>query len=473
MVYTRCSADDYDWIAREVGDKGWTWDNMLPWFLKNERWVSPVDQRDTSGQYDPSVHSTKGVNPVSLPNVPQGIDGRVIETTEVLKDLFPFNLDTNSGHPMGLGWAQSTIGNGERSTARRSYLTEKVLNRKNLHVLINARVTRVLQSGRNTTFRTIEATHTFTGSKFTLTAAKDVILSAGAVGTPVILLHSGIGDSTTLSSLGIKSRLHLPSVGQNLTDHVITRLIWTVNSTATWEKYTNNRTEEQLARDLWMKTREGVMGNAYASHIAWARMSEDEIDASGEEDPSSGPGTPHLEMLIANGYRPPRQPSTGNFLTLSPAILTPTSRGSVSITSTDPFSPPSIDPSFLSTPFDIAAMRAAVRLTLKFALSPTWSDYLMSPLNFPPELITEPENDDLLDQFIRNNSGNVQHPVSTCMMTRPDADYGCVNPDFRVKGAVGLMIVDASVFPLIPSGHTQAPVYAMAERVADMIKREK
>ncbi|KAJ7195565.1 GMC oxidoreductase-domain-containing protein [Mycena rebaudengoi] len=258
MVYTRGSKEDFDRIARASGDKGWSWDSLIPYMRKNERIGVPPDHHDTKGQFDPAVHGVNGMNTVSLAGFPSDIDSRVIKTTQQLAE-FPFNLDMNSGNQLGIGWLQSTIKDGSRSSSATSYLAPQFINRPNLHVLLNARVTRVLKTGTDA-FRSVEFVQDLKGGKrFTVTAKNEVILSAGSIGTPNILLHSGIGNSVTLASLGIKPLHNLPSVGQNLSDHPLTGGVWLVNSTKTFDTAVRNATLAAQQLEQWKTTRKGQL----------------------------------------------------------------------------------------------------------------------------------------------------------------------------------------------------------------------
>ncbi|KAJ7878659.1 aryl alcohol oxidase [Mycena leptocephala] len=210
MVYARGSKEDYDRWAKVTRDDGWSWDNLVQYMRKNERFSPPADHHNTTGQFNPAVHGFRGIN------------------------SYPFNLDTNSGYPLGIGWVQATIKNGARSSSATSYLTPQFATRHNLHVLLHARVTRVLPT-TSSTFRTVEFVQDLNGKRFTLTAGRELILSAGSIGTPNILLHSGIGNSSTLTSLGIKSLHNLPSVGQNFSDHPLTFLSFLVTADVSTE----------------------------------------------------------------------------------------------------------------------------------------------------------------------------------------------------------------------------------------------
>ncbi|KAJ6494975.1 aryl alcohol oxidase [Mycena vulgaris] len=212
MVYTRGSKEDFDRFAQVADDERWSWDNLIPYMRKNEEFTPPVDHHNTAGQFNPAVHGFNGINSVTLQGFASPIDSRVIETTQQVSE-FPFNLDMNSGNPIGIGWGQTTVKDGSRSSSATSYLGPEFINRPNLHVLLHARVTRVLPTASNE-FRTVEFVQDLKGKRFTLTAKKEVVLSAGSVGSPTILMYSGIGNSSALKTLGIKPLHNLPSVGQ-------------------------------------------------------------------------------------------------------------------------------------------------------------------------------------------------------------------------------------------------------------------
>ncbi|KAF4611251.1 hypothetical protein D9613_007240 [Agrocybe pediades] len=220
MAYTRGTSEDYDRYARISGDPGWSWDSLQKYFRKNEIFVPPADHHNITGQFDPAVHGFNGINSVSLFGFPQPIDDRVIETTKQLPE-FPFRLDYNSGNHLGIGFFQFTIKNGSRSSSRTSYLGEPFVSRKNLHVLVNAQVSRLMSTvshGGQPHFQAVEFRTREGGPLQKVQARKEIILSAGSVGTPNILLHSGVGDSELFKQLGIKTVLHNLSVGRNLSD---------------------------------------------------------------------------------------------------------------------------------------------------------------------------------------------------------------------------------------------------------------
>ncbi|KAJ6451318.1 alcohol oxidase [Mycena sanguinolenta] len=462
MAYTRGGRDDFDRFARVTGDKGWSWDSLIPYILKNERFGPPADHHNTTGQFDPAVHGFTGINSVSLPGSPTEIDSRVFEATDELSE-FPFNLDMNSGNTIGIGWMQATIKDGTRSSSATSYLAPEFINRPNLHVLLNARVTRVLPTGP-TSFDTVEFVQRLDGPRSTITAGREVILSAGAIGTPAILLHSGIGNSTTLSALGIKPLHNLPSVGQNLSDHVFLGAAWFVNSTNTSDEAARNATLAAEEFVEWNTTRMGPLVGNPGNQLGWLRIPPNSSVFEQFPDPSAGPTAAHYELLFSNGLGGP-PPPTGNFISISSALVSPTSRGYVELDSSDILVPPLINPNFLASDFDMFVLRESLRASARFAAAPAFSNYIIGPFSF-----NATDTDAELDEFIRANAGTVFHPVGTAAMSAKGANFGVVDPDLLVKGLQKLRIVDLSVLPFIPAAHTQASAYIIAERAADLIK---
>ncbi|KAJ7228440.1 pyranose dehydrogenase [Mycena pura] len=474
MVYTRGSAEDYDRFAAVTRDEGWSWNRLLPYFFKNEKWTEPVDHHDTRGQFDPSVHSTEGINAVSLAGFPWPVlSQHIIEGTKELPDEWRFNLDMNSGKPLGLGWLQSTIGGGERSTSATSYLGPEFIQRQNLHVLLHARVAKLVDS------RHVDGKLTFGGVQFsqggvlfTANAAKEIILSAGPVGTPAVLLHSGIGDKATLMGLGIPALLDLPSVGRNASDQPLIEAGWFVNSTQTVESITQNVTRFNEAFAEWNRSHTGPFSTQATTHIAWLRLDAETLASNNFTDPSAGPNSPHIEVPFgpsASVSEVPSGPgapaSSDNGMSARMIILNPVSRGSVTINSSNPFDSPIIDVGFFQSDIDLFTARQAVHKLLKFMKAPTWQNYIIAP-------ITNLENlsDNALDEFIRNTARSAFHLVGTAAMSAKDARYGVTDPDLLVKGAAGLRVIDASVMPFVPSAHTQAATYVIAERGADLVK---
>ncbi|KAF7342997.1 GMC oxidoreductase [Mycena venus] len=449
MIYTRGSADDYNRFAAITGDPGWSWDRLLPYFFKNEKWTPPVDHHDTRGQFDPAVHSNKGINSVSLSAFNWPIfANHVIESTKELPDEWPFNLDMNSGKPLGLGWLQSTIGDGMRSSSATSYLGPEFIHRKNLHVLLNAQVSKLVESSH------VNGKLTFGGVQF-------------AQGGTLFYSNGRKGDYSLrwspLAGLGISSLLDIPSVGRNATDQPVFILGWTVNSTQTLDSLIQNTTLFNEAFAQWNRSHTGPFSAEGTTQLAFFRLDSQTLASNNFSDPSAGSDSPHIEVAFSPsnfGALPGSQAVSVGII-----VLNPVSRGSVTINSSNPFDSPVIDVGFLTSDVDLFTGREAIAKVLKLFKAPTWQDYIIAPIGD-----LENSSDDELDEYIRNTTRSTNHLVGTAAMSAKDARYGVVDPDLQVKGASRLRIIDASVFPFIVSGHTQAATYVIAERGADLVK---
>ncbi|KAL4256510.1 GMC oxidoreductase family protein [Pleurotus pulmonarius] len=474
MFYTRGSSDDFDRYAEVTGDPGWTWNNVQTYFRRNEKWTAPADGHNTAGQYDPSIHSSTGVTSFSLSGHHQALDPMVFQAGQELGGIFDFKLDYNDGRPLGLGWLQAAIDGARRSSAATSYLGPQFINRPNLHVLVGARVSRILKTGSGSAFQTVEYTQdVVNGPLSTISASKEVLLAAGVIGTPQILLNSGIGDSSYLSSIGITPLVNLPSVGRNLTDQPTTGCLWSVRSDAdTFDPVFQDENVLDSAMAEWNDDGTGPLVVTPIGQVAFFRLNETELAGLGVPsgvDYAAGPNTPHLEMAIGNGFVSPAPPP-GKWLTISTNLVSATSRGSVTLDTTgglNAFRAPHIDPAFYTTDWDIKAMREAVKAARRFVSAPVFQNYVIEALGS----LATADTDEEIEEYIRSNSGTTAHPVGTASMSPRGAQWGVVDPDLKMKGGVqGVRIVDASVFPYNPSMHTMAPTYVVAERGADLIK---
>ncbi|KAK0482230.1 hypothetical protein IW261DRAFT_1677887 [Armillaria novae-zelandiae] len=418
-------------------DSGWSWTNLEPFYRKNERLVDPADGHDTSRQVDPGAHGYGPIE-VSVPGYPTEIDDRVILSSQEPGDV-------QGGTTVGFGLTQSTIGGGERCSAADAYL-RTALNRSNIDLLTGTQITRLIQTNDTSgvpAFKTVEFAQSDDSTRYTLTVTKEVILSAGALNTPQILLLSGIGDPNDLEDMGITPIADLPDVGKNLNDHPQLSNYFVVNSTTTLDN---------ISRD---------------SELAAEYLEEWENDSIFElyADPSSGTKSAHYEMVFANGYSG-SLPSTGYYLTVNTVVLNPVSNGRVTLASADPFDFPIIDPGFLTSPLDIYIMLSAVKGVCQFIEASPWDDYVIERYGE----LGEAETDEEIEAAIRNNAISIWHPSCTARMSAYNATDGVVNPDLTVKGVSGLRIVDASVFPKIPAAHLVGPAYIVAEKGAQLIR---
>jgi len=443
---------------------------MLKYFFKNEKLTPPADNRDTTGEIIPAVHSTTGIMGDSLGGFLTPLDHRIVSTSSQLSWEFPYNQDMNSGRPLGVGWLVNTIMNGARVSSSTSYLAPKYLSRANLDVILNTRVTRILSTSSVPTpvFTGVEFAASAEGPLLSLNATKEVILSAGNVGSPHILVHSGVGPPAMLSALGIPLVMSNPSVGQNLTDQPLLPLAWSVNNPDSFDDFVRNTTLFNQTLVQWTQNRTGpFVTSAGVNHLAWNRIASNATIWTQFTDPSAGPNSAHFEMLFFNQLLADLVGTgDGNFMTIVVSVTSPLSRGQLTWNSSNPFDPPNINPNILSSPFDMFVMREAIRSARRFVAAPAWSDYVIASAS------TNATSDAQLNTFISANSLSLYQSCSTNSMTSYKSTYGVVNPDFKVKRVQGLRVIDASVLPKVPSAHLQVAVYAFAERASDIIKAE-
>ncbi|EFI28785.1 hypothetical protein CC1G_13810 [Coprinopsis cinerea okayama7 len=471
MAYTRGSKDDYDLWGQVTKDKRWSWDALWPYIMRNEQWTLPVGGRNPTGEFDPQYHNTEGGKvKVSLawdgPNESDRRSFARLEQRPITDHDFRFNLDVNSGEPRGLGWHQASIGNGERSSAVTAYLSEEVRERPNLTILVNTYATRILATNPQRIncgkpdMRTVELAPRVGGNTSamrTFTAKKEIILSAGSIDSPHILLNSGIGDKDELADVGVEPVYHLPDVGKHLSDHHRTTLLWNTNVTAT-------PVDEAEALLRWQLNRTGPLAKGTDHLYLYFRLPDDSPVFSNHPDPAPGPRSAHFELPISAMPLSNPGPEMPGFLVL----LTPHSRGSVRLRSSNPFDNPLIDTGIFTHPFDIAAMTEGIRVAKRFFEGKAWEGFITEFLGPDPDSL--PKED--FETSVKANSATFAHPVGTTAMSALDSplEQGVVDPDLRVKGLQGLRVVDAGVIPYVPSGHPQVPVYVLAERSADIIK---
>ncbi|KAG7440525.1 aryl-alcohol-oxidase from pleurotus Eryingii [Guyanagaster necrorhizus] len=466
MEYLRGSSEDYDRYADVTQDPGWSWNGIQPYIRKNEHWTPPTDHHNITGQFNPAVHGFHGINSVSLAGFPSAIQNQVILTTQELAEEFPFNLDSNSGYQLGVGWEQSTIKHGKRSSSYTSYLGPEFIGRPNLHVLLNAQVTRLSQTASDPPeFLTVEFAESRDAPRLQVTASKEVIVSAGSLETPKLLLNSGIGNASDLAALGLETLVDLPDVGKNLSVMIMLNLAYFVNSTDTFDDVIRNVTRRDELLLQWTETGgAGLLGNGFGSHHIYTRILSNSTIFENSPDPAAGPNTAHIQSGTSNGNISP--PPEGHFMSMSVTLNTPTSRGSILLNTTDGFDQPLIDFGALSTDFDIFALKEGIRSAQRFLGTRAWDGYILDSLNN----ITTSSTDAELEAFIHANSAPDGHIVATASMSPKAATHGVVDPDLRVKGTGKLRVVDGSILPFVPSANTQFAVYIVAERAADLIK---
>ncbi|THH31584.1 hypothetical protein EUX98_g2622 [Antrodiella citrinella] len=487
LTYNRGSDDVWNRWAQITGDSGWSWNSVEKYYLRSSQLVAPTDGRSTVGFEDPQDHGNGPVQ-VSIPGFPLPIDNIVLNTAKQLGGRFHFNEDFNSGDFTGIGYMQSTIGGGSRSSGATAYLNP-VDTRPNLDVLINTHVTKLIDvnpasharrgwlSGRNIPapqpqLTTVELAQTSSGPRVEVTASKEVILSAGVIGTPQILQLSGVGNQADLKAVGIKTIVNLPDVGTNLADHPMLANYFQIQTNDTWDDVLRNNTIFGQTLGEWQQEKQGLFVDSPGNTVGFFKLPTGSSALQGISDPSAGPKSGNTELIFVDGFArfgDLAQPATGHFITVLSAVVSPTSRGTVKLASSDPFVHPLIDPAFLTTNFDIKAMVQAINDAVTLLSAPLWQQTL-KPVPFAD--LANATTDALKADFARRNSVNVNHPVGTAPMSSSSSESGVVDSHLNVKGVSGLRVVDASVFPVIPECHTQALVYIVAERAADLIKTQ-
>lgn len=252
------------------------------------------------------------------------LDEIVMKVTQELPEEYPFNLDTNSGFQLGVGWSQSTVLRGHRSSSFTSYLGPEFLSRKNLHVVLNTQVTRVIQTKNPVQFLEVEFAENRDAPRQRVTASKEVIISAGTLESPKLLLNSGIGNNEDLSSFGIQPLVDLPDVGQNLSVHMGVGLTYFVNSTETLDDVIRNLTFRNELLQNWEATNGGgPLGFGFSRHSIFSRLPKNSTIFETQEDPAAGPNTAHFQRGIQILDLTP--PPEGNFNGFGTTVVTPTS----------------------------------------------------------------------------------------------------------------------------------------------------
>ena len=438
MIYMRGQARDYDhW--RQLGNVGWAWDDVLPYFKRSEDYHRGADD----------LHGSGGEFRVE--------DMRLTwEILDAFRDAaaevgIPKTDDFNRGDNEGCGYFHVNQTRGVRWTTAKGFL-RPVMDRPNLEVLTKAQAKRIRFDGR----RAVGVELRRDGAEMSVTARREVILAAGAVASPQLLQLSGVGPGEVLQEHGIPMVHALPGVGDNLQDHLQVRLAFKVRNTKT----INERANSLLGRV--------GMGLEYALFRRGPMtMSPSQLGAFAKSDPSRG--TPNLEYhvqpLSLEKFGEPLHPFPA--FTASVCNLRPESRGHVRIKSADPFAPPAIKPNYLSTDADRRVAADAIRLTRRICAAQALARF--TPEEFKPG--THMQSDEDLARAAGDIGTTIFHPVGTAKMG--DDERAVVDARLRVHGLEGLRVVDASVMPTITSGNTNAPTIMIAEKAADMIREDR
>ena len=434
-VYMRGTPDDYNgW--RDAGNPGWGWQDVLPHFKATEcHFAGESELHGSSGEL--KVSALQEPHPASQAFVAAAVNAGITP-----------NEDFNGPQQAGVGYVQLMIHRGIRSSAARSFL-KPIRDRKNLTVEINALVERIVITGKRATGVRYEQN----GQKIEITAG-EVILSAGTINSPQLLMLSGIGPVDELGKHGIAVTNPLPGVGQNLHDHVYVHVMAKVKPafSVNHKICSTFRMIPDVLR--YAISRKGLLNSAAAQVALFAKsgVNSDKVDLQMQMRPFS--------MLGAGGMF-----QADNFpaITASCGLLPVHSAGSVSLKSADFRQAPSMFASYLTDPRDTAPLVFGLRLIRRIFAQAPFNDICTGEALPGPERNTDAE----LIAYCREQAQTMYHPVGTCRMGS-DA-LGVVDHRLRVHGIEGLRVVDASVMPKVPSGNTSAPVIMLADKAAQMI----
>lgn len=436
LIAIRGQAEDYDhWET--LGNSGWGWRDVLPYFRKLE-----------SNDNDPNdqIRGTHGPLAVTSIRARHELIEAVIGAAQKLG--VKRTTDFNGRDQSGVGYYQLTTRNGLRMSSAKAYL-KPARGRPNLSILTNSHATKILFEAKRATGVSIRQGH----ADRTLTARRGVILSAGALQSPQLLMLSGIGDAAHLEEHGIPVLLDRPAVGRDLQDHLQVRLIYRCTKAITTNDQLNSLAGQVRIGLQWLLARSGPLAVGINQGGLFTTV------LPGES------ATPDVQFHIATlsadmaGAKP--HPFSG--FTLSVCQLRPTSRGRVKLGSADPLAAPLMYSNYLSTELDRRCVTAAIAFARKLSRTEPLAGYVAQEVLPGPKAAHDA---DLLE-FARSHGATIFHPAGTCRMGA-DRD-AVVDPRLAVRGVDGLWVVDCSIMPTLVSGNTNLPAIMIAEKASDMI----
>jgi choline dehydrogenase len=440
MIYMRGHAGDYDdWRAQ--GCTGWGYADVLPYFRKAEDQARGED--DFHGIDGPlKVSDQDETHPIAdafiAANVATGV---------------PANSDFNGTVQDGVGYYQTNSFRGKRWSSARGYLRD-ALPRRNLTVTTHAHATRIVLEGT----KAVGVEYTSSGIERTARARREVIVATGVFGSPQLLMLSGIGPGEHLRDKGIPVVHDSPEVGGNLQDHFFIQLMFKCPEPITLNELARSWPLKLKAGLKYLLTSKGPMATNGILAGAFVR---------------SDPGLPRPDLqLNMNSWSVAQRTKSGAVphdfpgFTISPVHIRPDGRGDVRLKSDDPYAAPAIRFSFLSTEYDVQAMRAGIRMVRELSQLAPLKRYVTEEIQ--PGLDVKSDQD--LESFLRRLGYANLHPVGTCRMG--DQPHAVVDAALKVNGIQSLRVVDASIMPRIVAGNTHAPVVMIAEKAADMILKD-
>ncbi|SOE62308.1 Choline dehydrogenase [Burkholderia sp. D7] len=439
MMYMRGDRTDYDgWEAQ--GNAGWSYSDVLPYFKKSEN-----NEFWGCNEY----HGAGG--PLNVADVLEpSVYARAFVQAGLQAGHLP-NPDFNGQHLLGVGLTQVTQKDGERCSTAKAFLTPN-LGRPNLKVVTGAHTMRILTEGK----RAVGVEYRHGGQVKTVKAAREVLLSAGALQSPQILMLSGIGPAAHLEEKGIAVVHDAPGVGQNLQDHI--DIVHSYEAGASRGLFGLSVTGMcTVIRGMidWARFRRGVLTSNFAEGNGFMKTRPEEAVPDAQ-----------LVFIVAKLIDHGRKVLLGNGYSIHVGLLRPKSRGSVCLASSDPVAAPRIDTNFLAEQDDLDRLLRGFKLAREIMRQPALTRFGGKESRNSAHAQTDAQ----IEEFIRNHADCAYHPVGTCRMGAGPHDV--VDDRLRVKGIAGLRVVDASIMPNLVSGNTNAPTIMIAEKAADMIKAE-
>ena len=436
MIYIRGHRVDYDHWA-SLGNRGWGWNDLVPYFQKNECNERGADQ----------LHGDSGPLQVSDCRNYYPINERFLQAAS--EAGYPANPDFNGDRQEGAGYYQFTIKDGKRCSASHAYL-RPVRNRDNLYVECNSMAIRILFEGNKATG--IE--YRQKGETKRVYAGKEVILSAGAYNSPKLLMLSGIGNSEELEKVGVSPFHELPGVGRNLQEHCDSCVLQESQKTDGFRMSIGGLLKMWREPFRYLFGKNGKLESSVSQAGAFLRTSDD-LDAPDIQ-------LHFLPLLYDDSGRDLKLMSKSGY-SCHVCILRPKSVGQMTLKSAEPDTPPRIELNFLDHPDDRKTLVDGIRIARKILAAPAFDDYRGTELKPGPDAQSD---EDILARC-KESLGLVYHPVGTCKMGQDE--MAVVDDSLRVHGLESLRVVDASIMPTLVGGNTNAPVMVIAEKAADLI----
>jgi choline dehydrogenase-like flavoprotein len=441
MLYVRGHKADYDsWAA--LGCQGWGWDDVLPYFRKAEC------HEEGASDY----HGADGPLHVCKQRSPRPMSEAFVEAAKECG--YPATDDFNQGDNEGVGLYEVTQfhdkeRNGERCSTAAAYLYPVMEQRNNLKVVTGARASRIVFNGKRAT----GVEYRLSGQTHTVSAHQEVIVAAGAFGSPQLLQLSGVGRPEDITRHGISMVHELPGVGQNLQDHLDFILAYKSDDKDNFG-FSLAGMKNMLSHSLqWRKDGTGMVASPFAEGAAFLKS-----------DPELEMADLQLHFVVSIVEDHARKLHWGHGFSCHVCNLRPKSRGRVFLKSADPMAEPAIDPNYLSDKRDLELTIKGAKITRDILEAPALSQYRQSEMFG----IHDDMSDDEWARHIRARADTIYHPVGTCKMGVDD--LAVVDPELKVRGLEGLRVVDASVMPTLVGGNTNAPTIMIAEKVADLIR---